>query len=116
MPVGNEPEHLERRCSSMSGTAEETHNRDLACFIVLPALFSALVILWMGAQTPPDHGSWSSLFFWRSLPIALGASLLILVQGVRLAVSSKYWSITLSVSILLGVVRKNSIRWYFAAH
>jgi hypothetical protein len=100
----------------MSGTAEETHNRDLACFIVLPALFSALVILWMGAQTPPDHGSWSSLFFWRSLPIALGASLLILVQGVRLAVSSKYWSITLSVSILLGVVRKNSIRWYFAAH
>jgi lysylphosphatidylglycerol synthetase-like protein (DUF2156 family) len=74
-----------------------------AGLVILSALFSALVILWMGAQTPPDHGSWSFLLFRRSLPIVVGASVLILGQGVRSVVPSIFWTIAFSVGILLGL-------------
>jgi len=74
-----------------------------ACFVMVSAVFSALVILWVGSQTPPDHGSWSFVIFWRALPIALVASVLMLGAGVRTAITSKTWSILLSVGMLLGL-------------
>jgi hypothetical protein len=67
-----------------------------ASFVILSALFSSLVILWMGAQTRPVHGSWSFSPFWDSLPLALVASSAMLGAGTRFAIPSKQWSVALT--------------------
>jgi hypothetical protein len=74
-----------------------------ASFVILSALFSSLVILWMGAQTRPVHGSWSFSPFWDSLPFALVASSAMLGAGTRFAIASKQWSVALTLIALLGV-------------
>jgi hypothetical protein len=74
-----------------------------ASFVILSALFSSLVILWMGAQTRPVHGSWSFSPFWDSLPFALVASSAMLGAGTRFAIASKQWSVALTLIASLGV-------------
>jgi hypothetical protein len=73
----------------------------VASLVVLSALFSSLLVLWLGAQTRPDHGSWSSQFLWDLLPVALVESALIFGAGISLAVPSRKWSVPLSLVICL---------------
>jgi hypothetical protein len=74
-----------------------------AFLVILSALFSCLFILWLGAQTRPDRGTWSFALFWNSLPVALLASSVIFGAGVNLAVNSKKLSMVLSVTVPLGI-------------
>jgi hypothetical protein len=74
-----------------------------ASLVVVSTLFSSLFILWLGAQTRPDHGSWSWPPFWDSLPIALVASAAMFGAGTHLAVTSKKWSLVLSLIVPMGI-------------
>src|SRR5882724_1685620 len=74
-----------------------------ASMVILSALFSSVVILWVGAQAMPNLGSWSWPYFWKSLPIALVASAAMCGAGTRLAVVSKKWSVVTSTVVLLAV-------------
>lgn len=74
-----------------------------ASLVIISALFSCLFILWLGAQTRPDNGTWSFAPFWSSLPVVLLASSVVFGAGVTLAVNSRKWSVVLCVLLSVGI-------------
>jgi hypothetical protein len=69
---------------------------------ILSGTASGGLELWLGFQTPPDHGRWASRLFWSPLPILLIISAVVLAWGFRLLPFSRKWSVVLSLIIPLA--------------
>lgn len=71
---------------------------------VLAAIASGCVELWMGFQTHPLSGNWSSRFFWLPLPLMLAASLVLLAGSLVVAFrgTGRAQRVTLSANVVLA--------------
>lgn len=61
--------------------------------------------LWLAAQPQPDHGSWSSPFYWSPLPVLLIASLFLFAGGLGLVPVRTVWTTTFAGALLLVFCR-----------
>lgn len=76
---------------------DTTRIRGLAGILSLFAgITTALVELWLGHQTPPNLGRWSSSLFWDPLPVLLLASVVISAWANRTRVLAMQWSLAWS--------------------
>ena len=89
-----------------------------AILAALAAVASGCIELWMGYQTRPVSGSWSSPFFWIPLPIMLAASVVLLIAALAAIRSRAARYVALAANVLLvawwAPVAVTGLRYHYA--